>query len=126
MLSGESPCRDHANALLPRPYAPRRLRGASTRVKLMHEVTADIPRAVDQIFEGMDVDETGCISEGQWEAAWQNFPELLDMMSLRGLAKTAHWAAIVLDQVVAASNKRALEDAASSRSPDGDSGRDHE
>lgn len=35
------------------------------------------------------------------ESAWQNFPELLDMMSLRGLGKTATWAAIVLDKVVA-------------------------
>lgn len=67
----------------------------------MHEMTADIPRAVDEIFEGMDVDEGGCISEEQWASAWQNFPELLDMMSLRGLARTAHWAAIVLDRVVA-------------------------
>lgn len=67
----------------------------------MHEVTADIPRAVEQIFDGMDVDEGGCISEEQWAGAWQNFPELLDMMSLRGLGKTTHWAAIVLDQVVA-------------------------
>lgn len=66
----------------------------------MHEVTADIPRAVDQIFEELGVDEAGSISEDEWEGAWQNFPELLDMMSLRGLGKTAHWAAIVLDQVV--------------------------
>ncbi|CAM9361413.1 unnamed protein product [Scytosiphon promiscuus] len=69
--------------------------------ELMHEVTADIPRAVDQIFEELGVIEAGCISEDEWEGAWQNFPELLDMMSLRGLGKTAHWAAIVLDQVVA-------------------------
>lgn len=67
----------------------------------MHEVTADIPRAVDQIFEELGVDEAGSISEDEWEGAWQNFPELLDMMSLRGLGRTAHWAAIVLDQVVA-------------------------
>lgn len=67
----------------------------------MHEVTADIPRAVDQIFEELGVDEAGSISEDEWEGAWQNFPELLDMMSLRGLSKTAHWAAIVVDQVVA-------------------------
>lgn len=67
----------------------------------MHEVTADIPRAVDQIFEELGAEEAGCISEDEWEGAWQDFPELLDMMSLRGLGKTAHWAAIVLDQVVA-------------------------
>lgn len=67
----------------------------------MHEVTADIPRAVDQIFEELGVIEAGCISEDEWEGAWENFPELLDMMSLRGLGKTAHWAVIVLDQVVA-------------------------
>lgn len=71
----------------------------------MHEVTADIPRAVDQIFEELGVIEAGCISEDEWEGAWENFPELLDMMSLRGLGKTAHWAVIVLDQVVA--NQRA-------------------
>ncbi|CBN79889.1 conserved unknown protein [Ectocarpus siliculosus] len=69
--------------------------------ELMHEVTAEIPRAVEQIFEELGVIEAGCISEDEWEGAWQNFPELLDMMSLRGLGKTAHWAAIVLDQVVA-------------------------
>eukprot|EP00903_Cladosiphon_okamuranus_P018042 g16603.t1 len=69
--------------------------------ELMHEVTADIPRAVDQIFEELGVIEAGCISEDEWEGAWENFPELLDMMSLRGLGKTAHWAVIVLDQVVA-------------------------
>ena len=67
----------------------------------MHEVTADIPRAVDEIFEELGVEEAGCISEDEWEGAWQNFPELLDMMSLRGLGRMAHWAAIVLDQVVA-------------------------
>lgn len=67
----------------------------------MHEVTADIPRAVDEIFEELGVLEAGCISEDEWEGAWENFPELLDMMSLRGLGKTAHWAVIVLDQVVA-------------------------
>ncbi|CAN0367543.1 unnamed protein product [Ectocarpus sp. 12 AP-2014] len=69
--------------------------------ELMHEVTAEIPRAVEQIFEELGVIEAGCISEDEWEGAWQNFPELLDMMSLRGLGKTAHWAAIVLDQVMA-------------------------
>lgn len=74
--------------------------------QLMDEVTADIPRAVDQIFDAMDVDEVGCISEEEWEGTWQNFPELLDMMSLRGLGKTAHWAAIVLDQVVAGADNR--------------------
>lgn len=76
----------------------------------MHEVTADIPRAVDQIFEELGVIEAGCISEDEWEGAWQNFPELLDMMSLRGLGKTAHWAAIVLDQVVANQNREGRGD----------------
>ena len=56
---------------------------------------------MDEIFEELGVEEAGCISEDEWEGAWQNFPELLDMMSLRGLGRTAHWAAIVLDQVFA-------------------------
>lgn len=34
--------------------------------QLMHEVTADIPRAVDQIFEELGVDVNGCISEDEW------------------------------------------------------------
>ncbi|CAM9197640.1 unnamed protein product [Pylaiella littoralis] len=74
--------------------------------ELMHEVTADIPRAVDQIFEELGILDAGCISEDEWEGAWQNFPELLDMMSLRGLGKTAHWAVIVLDHVVANNHNR--------------------
>ncbi|CAN0098655.1 unnamed protein product, partial [Ascophyllum nodosum] len=74
--------------------------------ELMHEVTADIPRAVDEIFEELGVEENGCISEDEWEGAWQNFPELLDMMSLRGLGKTANWAAIVLDDVVTKQQQR--------------------
>lgn len=85
----------------------------------MHEVTADIPRAVEQIFEELGVIEAGCISEDEWEGAWENFPELLDMMSLRGLGKTAHWAVIVLDQVVA--NQRG--DAQGGAAEDGGGGR---
>ncbi len=87
----------------------------------MHEVTADIPRAVDQIFEELGVIEAGCISEDEWEGAWENFPELLDMMSLRGLGKTAHWAVIVLDQVVA--NQRGEAEAEEGRGGEGGGGR---
>ncbi|CAN0042456.1 unnamed protein product [Discosporangium mesarthrocarpum] len=67
--------------------------------ELMDEIIKDIPRAVDQIFEEVDAEGSGSIAESEWDNAWQNFPELLDMMSIRGLGKTSHWAAIVQEQV---------------------------
>jgi hypothetical protein len=40
-----------------------------------------------QVFEQVECDASGCIHEAEWESAWHNFPELLDMMSLSGMSK---------------------------------------
>ncbi|CAM9293443.1 unnamed protein product [Phaeothamnion confervicola] len=71
-------------------------RSAAVVDQLMAEIMKEIPSAVEQIF--LEVQAGGSIGEGDWEAAWQNYPELLDMMSLQGLSKITHWAAMLSEQ----------------------------
>lgn len=42
---------------------------------------------VKQVFAQVECDASGAIHEAEWESAWHNFPELLDMMSLSGMSK---------------------------------------
>ena len=75
--------------------------------KVMEEVKREVPLAVAQILEEVDVDNSGDLSLREWMKAWHNHPEVLDLMSIRGLGNMILWAEVTLAERSADGDGRA-------------------
>ena len=64
--------------------------------KMTKETIEDIPLAVDEIFDKVDVDKSEGLSMNEWLNAWHQYQELLDMCSLKGVSKLVSWASVIL------------------------------
>jgi hypothetical protein len=52
---------------------------------------------LSQVFERFNCKEGSGIGEEQWLQAWDEFPELLDLMSIQGMSKIVLFASECVD-----------------------------